>query len=93
MKDGAVFINTARGPIVDENALREALQSGKLMGAGLDVLTTEPMAEDCPLFGIENCIITPHIAWAALETRARLVEIAENNVRAYINGIPENCVV
>lgn len=93
MKDGAVFINTARGPIVDENALREALQSGKLMGAGLDVLTTEPMAEDCPLFGIENCIITPHIAWAALETRARLVEIAENNVRAYINGTPENCVV
>lgn len=93
MKDGAVFINTARGPIVDENALKEALQSGKLMGAGLDVLTTEPMAEDCPLFGAENCIITPHIAWAGLETRARLIEIAESNVRAYINGTPENCVI
>lgn len=93
MKDGAVFINTARGPIVDEYALREALLSGKLKGAGLDVLTREPMTEECPLFGIKNCIITPHIAWAALETRERLLEIAERNVEAFISGTPENRVV
>lgn len=93
MKDGAVFINTARGPIVDENALREALLSGKLMGAGLDVLVKEPMEENCPLFGLENCIITPHIAWAALETRKTLLTIAERNVEAFISGTPENRVV
>lgn len=93
MKDGAVFINTSRGPVVDENALRGALLSGKLMGAGLDVLENEPMREDCPLFGIKNCIITPHIAWAGLETRTRLMEIAEENAAAFINGIPKNRVV
>ncbi len=93
MKDGAVFINTARGPIVDENALRDALVSGKLMGAGLDVLTKEPMAEDCPLFGIKNCIITPHIAWAALETRAKLMEIVKSNIEAFLGGVSENRVV
>lgn len=92
MKDGAVFINTARGPLVDENALRSALDSGKLLGAGLDVLTKEPMAEDCPLFGAENCIITPHIAWAALETRKRLVEAVEKNLAAYLGGNPINRV-
>lgn len=93
MKDGAVFINTARGPVVDEYALRDALLSGKLMGAGLDVLVKEPMEENCPLFGIENCIITPHIAWAAFETRKKLLGIAERNVEAFISGTPENRVV
>lgn len=92
MKDGAVFINTARGPIVDEYALRDALLSGKLRGAGLDVLAKEPMAEECPLFGIENCIITPHIAWAALETRERLVATVERNLESFIEGRPENIV-
>lgn len=93
MKDGAVFINTARGPIVDESALKDALLSGKLMGAGIDVLEREPMAEDCPLYNIKNCIITPHIAWAALETRKRLLEIAADNVAAYLSGNPKNSVL
>ncbi len=93
MKDGSVFINTARGPIVDEYALRDALVSGKLMGAGLDVLTKEPMEENCPLFGIENCIITPHIAWAAYETRERLMGIVEENLKAFIQGNELNRVV
>lgn len=93
MKDGAIFINTARGPVVDEYALRDALLSGKLLGAGLDVLAKEPMTEDCPLYNIKNCIITPHIAWAASETRKRLIEIAVNNVKAFINGKPENNVI
>lgn len=92
MKDGAVFLNTARGALVDEKALRGALLSGKLLGAGLDVLEREPMAEDCPLYGIENCIITPHIAWAARETRERLVRTAEENLSAFLNGTPKNTV-
>lgn len=93
MKDGSVFINTARGPIVDETALKDALLSGKLMGAGLDVLEKEPMREDCPLYNIKNCIITPHIAWAAFETRERLLKIAAENVSAYLYGTPKNRVV
>lgn len=92
MKKGAVLINTSRGPVVDEQALREALDCGKLMGAGLDVLKTEPMAEDCPLFGAPNCIITPHIAWAGKDTRARLLSIAESNLAAFLNGSPQNVV-
>ena len=75
MKDGAIFINTGRGPLVDETALKNALLSGKLLGAGVDVLCVEPMSPDCPLYNIKNCIITPHIAWAGLETSARLLEI------------------
>ena len=92
MKKGALFINTSRGPIVDEYALRDALISGKLMGAGLDVLDTEPMAEDCPLFGIENCIITPHVGWAGLETRQRLMSVVESNIEAFISGRSQNRV-
>ncbi len=92
MKKGAVLINTSRGPVVDEKALREALDSGKLMGAGVDVLRTEPMAADCPLYGAPNCIITPHIAWAAKETRERLLDIAEKNLAAFISGVPQNVV-
>lgn len=93
MKPGALFINTSRGPIVDEYALRDALISGKLMGAGLDVLATEPMAEDCPLYGIENCIITPHVGWAGLETRQRLMGIVESNIEAFIDGREQNRIV
>ncbi|MBR2044330.1 MAG: D-2-hydroxyacid dehydrogenase [Clostridia bacterium] len=92
MKDGAVFINTARGGLVDEYALRDALLSGKLLGAGLDVLRREPMDKDCPLLGVENCIITPHIAWAGLETRKRLMEIVTSNIAAFISGKPVNTV-
>ena len=92
MKDGAVLINTARGPLVDEAALRDALVSGKLLAAGIDVLCKEPMAEDCPLFGIPNCYITPHVAWAGLETRKRLLTVVEENIKAFLAGQPIHVV-
>lgn len=92
MKQGAVLINTSRGPVVDEKALRDALVSGKLMAAGIDVLCREPMAQDCPLFGIPNCYITPHVAWAGLETRVRLVSVVEENIKAFLSGAPINVV-
>ena len=92
MKPGAIFINTARGGLVDEHALREALDSGHLMGAGLDVLQIEPMAEDCPLLGAPNCIITPHIAWAGVETRRRLMGVVAENIRCWQAGDPINRV-
>lgn len=92
MKKRAVLINTARGGLVDEEALRDALVSGKLMGAGLDVLRQEPMDENCPLLNVENCIITPHIAWASLETRKRLMDIVEGNIDSFLKGKPVNTV-
>lgn len=92
MKDGAVFINTARGGIVDEIALRDALIGGKLLGAGLDVLRKEPMDKECPLLNVENCIITPHIAWAGLETRKRLMGVVTSNIKSFIDGKPINTV-
>lgn len=92
MKQGAVFINTARGPLVDENALRDALLSGRLLAAGVDVLCEEPMSESCVLFGIENCYITPHVAWAGLETRQRLMTVVEDNIKAFLSGEPQNMV-
>lgn len=90
MRDGAVFINTARGAVMDENAVLEALKSGKLSYAGIDVLSQEPMAQDCVLFDAPNCIITPHIAWAPIETRQRLMEIVVDNLSSYLNGNPKN---
>ena len=92
MKQGAIFINTARGGLVDEHALRAALDSGHLMGAGVDVLQVEPMAADCPLLGAPNCIITPHIAWAGVETRRRLMGVVAENIRRFLNGTPINRV-
>ena len=92
MKKGAYFINTARGALVDETALRDALESGRLAGAGLDVLNTEPMTPDCPLLGARNCLFTPHIAWAGVETRRRLMGIVEDNIKAFLNGTPQNTV-
>ncbi len=93
MKDGAIFINTARGGMVDESALRKALESGKLLGAGIDVLRQEPMDKDCPLYNAPNCYITPHIAWAGKETRLRLLDIVYDNIKAFLNGNPQNTVM
>ena len=92
MKEGAIFINTSRGGLVDEQALRAALDSGRLLGAGVDVLQTEPMTADCPLLGAPNLIITPHIAWAGLETRHRLMGVVAENLRRYLAGNPINRV-
>lgn len=92
MKDGAYFINTSRGTVVNEMALADALNSGKLGGAGLDVLSTEPPQKNNPLLSAKNCFITPHIAWASFETRKRLVSILYDNIMAFINGKPQNVI-
>ncbi|MCH5170330.1 MAG: D-2-hydroxyacid dehydrogenase [Oscillospiraceae bacterium] len=91
-RDGVIIINTSRGPVIDEHALAEALKSGKVRGAGVDVLSTEPPRKDNPLLSAPNCFITPHIAWAGFETRKRLMDILESNVKAYLNGTPQNVV-
>ena len=93
MKKSAVFINTSRGPVVDEKALADALNNGDIAAAGLDVLKVEPARKDNPLLTAKNCYITPHIAWAAQETRARLLKILEENIRAYLSGKPQNVVI
>lgn len=92
-RDGAFFINTSRGGTVDEAALYNALCSGKLSGAAVDVLKEEPMAEDCVLFGAPNIIITPHTSWAPLATRKRLLGIACENLEAFLNGGTKNRIV
>ena len=92
MKPNAIFINTSRGQVVDEDALADALKNGKIAGAGLDVLSVEPPKSDNPLFGLKNCFITPHIAWAGFETRERLMKICRENVEAFLSGKPINIV-
>lgn len=92
MKDGAMLINTARGPIINEADLAEALNNGKLAGAAVDVVSREPIREDNPLLRAKNCIITPHIAWAPKETRERLMKIAVENLRSFLDGNPVNVV-
>lgn len=92
MKKSAYLINTARGGCVDESALADALNEGRIAGAGIDVLTIEPMSDDNPLLGAQNCLITPHIAWAPAETRKRLVKLAADNLRAFAGGNPINVV-
>ena len=92
MKPGSVLINTARGGIVDEHALAQALKNGRPAFACVDTISSEPMLQSCPLYKLENCYVTPHIAWAAKETRQRLVDIAAENVKNYINGTPTNKV-
>lgn len=91
-KPTAYLINTARGPVVDAAALADALNEGRLAGAGLDVLTTEPPADDSPLLHAKNCLITPHIAWAGYETRARLMSILKENFAAFAEGTPIHVV-
>ncbi|MBQ3416711.1 MAG: D-2-hydroxyacid dehydrogenase [Ruminococcus sp.] len=92
MKPGALFVNTARGGVIVEEDLREAIESGHLGGACIDVLSVEPMEEDCVLMGVSNCIITPHIAWAPLETRQRLMGVVYDNIKAFLDGNPKNVV-
>lgn len=92
MKKNAFLINTSRGPIVVDQDLADALNSDVIAGAGIDVLSTEPPPKDNPLFRAKNCIITPHIAWATREARARLMEMAVKNLKAFVKGSPVNVV-
>ncbi|MDH6364572.1 glycerate dehydrogenase [Enterococcus sp. PF1-24] len=92
MKKSAILLNTARGGLVEEAALAEALNSGKLRAAGLDVVSVEPIAADNPLLTAKNCYITPHIAWAPTEARQRLMAIAVSNVQAFIDSQTQNQV-
>ncbi len=92
MKDGVILLNTARGGLINEADLRDALLSGKVYAAASDVTAREPINADSPLLGLDNMIITPHIAWAAIEARQRLMDIATDNVRQYLAGTPTNNV-
>lgn len=92
MKRDALFINTSRGGTVVESDLRRALEEGKIGAAAVDVLCEEPMRADCPLFGVKNLTVTPHSAWAPIETRRRLLSIAADCLRAFLSGTPKNRV-
>lgn len=92
MKSTAYLINTARGPLVNEQALAEALNNGHIAGTGIDVLSEEPPRTESRLFGAKNCFITPHISWATSAARRRLMETAVENVRSFISGNVKNCV-
>ena len=92
MKPGALLINTGRGPLIVESDLAAALNVGRIAGAGLDVLSTEPPPAGNPLLTAKNCLITPHLAWATREARARLIKMAAENVRAFLAGTPRNVV-
>lgn len=92
MKDGAILINTARGGLLNEQDVADALASGKLRAAGLDVVTEEPIRSDNPLLHAPNCILTPHIAWAPVESRLRLLDVLEQNLQAFTDGHPINVV-
>lgn len=92
MKDGAILINTARGGLLDEDAVARGLISGKLSAAAVDVVSEEPMKKENPLLTAPNCIITPHIAWAPKESRQRLLDCVVENIRCYLAGTPQNVV-
>ena len=92
MKPTALLLNTSRGPLVDETALADALNAGRIAGAGLDVLSTEPPQPDNPLLTARNCIITPHQAWATRAARSRLMRVAVANVKAFLEGTAQNVV-
>ena len=92
MKDGAILLNTSRGPLVEEAALAQALNARKLRGAAVDVVSQEPIVEGNPLLACKNCIITPHMAWAPVESRQRLLDTVVENIRAFLDGKPQNVV-
>lgn len=92
MKDGVIIINNSRGPLIVEEDLASALESGKVFAAGLDVVSQEPIKNDNPLLKAKNCIITPHISWAPIESRKRLMDLATENLRSFLDGHPINVV-
>ncbi len=92
MKPSAFLINTSRGPLINEQDLANALNSNTIAGAALDVLSIEPPKPDNPLFTAKNCFITPHIAWATRSARQRLMSVTVSNIKAFLNGSPENVV-
>ena len=92
MKDGAILLNTARGGVINEQAVAHGLKTGKLRGAAVDVVSREPITEDNPLLSAPNCIITPHMAWAPLESRQRIIDSIVKSIRGFLNGTPVNAV-
>jgi glycerate dehydrogenase len=92
MKPGAFLINTSRGPLVVDQDLADALNAGRIAGAGLDVLSLEPPAETNPLLSARHCLVTPHIAWATVEARSRLMELTIENLSAFLGGTPQNVI-
>ena len=92
MKDGVIIINNSRGQLINEQDLADALNSGKVAAAGLDVVSTESIKGDNPLLGAKNCLITPHISWAPKEARERIMDVSVNNLKSYLDGAPINLV-
>lgn len=92
MKDGVILVNTARGGLIDEQAVADALSCDKIRGAAVDVTTVEPISKDNPLLSAPNCIITPHMAWTPIEARRRLLNIVRDNIRCFAEGMPQNVV-
>ncbi|MDE5828251.1 MAG: D-2-hydroxyacid dehydrogenase, partial [Duncaniella sp.] len=92
MKPTAIIINTSRGPLIEEEALAEALREGRIAAAGIDVLCEEPPRKGSPLIGCPRCFVTPHIAWQSSQARQRLVDISIDNLRRFLDGKPQNRV-